>query len=249
MKLTAFSPWRDATMSASGSRTAPDARPTAFDQVLRVMEKGMWSGAKAGAMSEDPKLAPQRRAPAGRDDSAPAFDPRSDARSPSADNVSEPHGYVSVASARVEVEPHAPGTGPEMLDRDGANAMRSAVWPIVVGTSSFAPSGSTVHEVLSRDHAIPHRVPRTASPAASIAARAANAGSAPTPYRLTVMTGEAGVSVALRINLGNANVDETEALTQHARDELRRAMPRAVRLTVNGVEHIPTTSQGIAHGY
>ncbi|MGF6415806.1 hypothetical protein [Paraburkholderia sp. MM5482-R1] len=257
MKLTVFPTWRNAPMSTASS-PKPDARHAAFDQVLRVMEKVMWSGAKAGALNEDPTPARQRRTPAERYDNAPAFDARSYARDRSVDHASEPRGCASARSARIDAESHARDTEPALPDHDGAHAGHVTGSPVTVASSSFSASGSTVHDALSREQAVPYRAARITSSAASIASRAAkaantesgaSAGSAPTPYRLTVMTGEAGVSIALRINHAITNADEPDARAQRALDELRRAVPRAVRVVVNGVEHFPTTSQGIAHGH
>jgi hypothetical protein len=81
----------------------------------------------------------------------------------------------------------------------------------------------------------------------STAARSMNSESASAPYRLTIMNGAAGVSIALRISAAHA--DDVETLTQNALDELDSHDARSVRLIVNGVEHIPTSSQGIPHGY
>ncbi|MBC8731557.1 hypothetical protein [Paraburkholderia sp. UCT2] len=254
MKLTVFPTWRNAPMSTASS-PKPDARHAAFDQVLRVMEKVMWPGAKAGAMSENPAPARQLRTPAERYDHAPAFDARCCARDRSVDHASEPRGCASARSVRIDVESHARDTEPALPDHDGAHAEHVTRSPITVASSSFSASGSTVHDALSREQAVPYRAARITSSAAPIASRAANtesgasAGSAPAPYRLTVMTGEAGVSIALRINHAITNADEPDARAQRALDELRRAVPRAVRVVVNGVEHISTTSQGIAHGH
>ncbi|OLL30870.1 hypothetical protein BTH42_14950 [Burkholderia sp. SRS-W-2-2016] len=61
------------------------------------------------------------------------------------------------------------------------------------------------------------------------------------------MTGEAGMSIALRINA--TTDDELEALSRRALDELAPGTTRAARLIVNGVEQIPTHLQGTAHGH
>ncbi|MXN79991.1 hypothetical protein GR157_35425 [Burkholderia sp. 4701] len=217
-----------------------DGAPSAFAQTLRRLERDMWQGAAAGPAPG----VQMSRPPAALRGSTPAAPPlvRTTNSSPA---IRAPLGTTTLQ----------PGTGDRTRAQLGAVA---ADGPKRTSNRQFQPArDDTPPDVARQSHATSAAAFHGSRPAADlqsahVAARrarislpdiAAPAASVP-PCRLSVLTGEAGVSVAIRA----AGIDDA-TLAQRALAELRRLGLPDVRLFINGRLFIATNPlPGGTHG-
>lgn len=218
-----------------------DGAPSAFAQTLRRLERDMWQGAAAGP-------APRvhlSRPPAALRGSPPAA-PSLVRTTRSSPAIRAPLGATALQ----------PGTGDRARAQLGTVA---ADGPKRTSTRQFQPTGNDAPPVtLARQFPAPSAAAlRGARPAAdlqsapvtaqrariSLSDIAAQAAPVP-PCRLSVLTGEAGVSVAIRA----AGIDDA-TLAQRTLAELHRLGLPDARLFINGRLFIATNPfPGGTHG-
>ncbi|MDY7804538.1 hypothetical protein U0E23_19020 [Burkholderia stagnalis] len=218
-----------------------DGAPSAFAQTLRRLERDMWQGAAAGPAQRVHISHP----PAPRRGSTPV------APSLVRTTRSSPAIQASLGTTAPQ-----PGTGDRAHTQLGTMA---ADGPKRTSNRQFQPTGNDAPPVtLARQFpAMSAAAFRDSRPAADlqwahVAARrarislsdiAAPAASVP-PCRLSVLTGEAGVSVAIRA----AGIDDA-TLAQRTLAELRRLGLPDARLFINGRLFIATNPlPGETHG-
>lgn len=253
MNVDSSSMRRDPFASNNDARNAPDTSRPAFEQVLRVMEKNMWPGAKAGRMTGDQLPGQTRPGASTSFGGLSAFDADAEttARNDSVANAGKSNAIAASSSSVRCRELRSPAT---MAAQRSANVLAQPdIESHVIEFKALSQLATVQNRTaLPEDRSMPQllspalQTAITPSPI-SPAAMPMNRESASAPYRLTIMNGAAGVSIALRVSAAHA--DDVETLTQNALDELDSHGARGVRLIVNGVEYIPTSSRGIPHGY
>ncbi|HEF5875111.1 TPA: hypothetical protein SAY52_005803 [Burkholderia cenocepacia] len=227
----------------SGDATIPprhrDGAPSAFAQTLRRLERDMWQAAAAGHTRSTPDrtaspLAARPILPAIAPDPARCRSPVSATASQSSidHRASARHDATTAA-------PVAPGSGQHRQVRLGGRAPSSSntlAPPLPISSAHGARSVASIATSLS--------APATSRPphihAGDIAPRPASG----LHYRLGVLTGEAGLSIAVRA----AGIEDS-ILAQRAFAELRRLGVSAPRLFINGRLFIETHRlSGETHG-
>lgn len=218
-----------------------DGSPSAFAQTLSRLERDMWQGATAGPAPRVRMSRPLAALPGSR---------------PAAPPPVRPAEAAQVIRVPIEITTLQPGPG-----------CRTHAQPGTVATERSAPTSSpplraagndAPPDILARPlpatstaalyRAIPAPDPEPAHaagqrPRVFAPDAAAQAASVP-PCRLSVLTGEAGISVAIRA----AGIDDA-ALAQRAFAELRRLGLPDARLFINGRLFIATNPlPGGTHG-
>ncbi|CAD6549096.1 hypothetical protein [Paraburkholderia metrosideri] len=252
MKVDSSSVGRDMGVSSDGARIASGRTRPAFEQVLRAMEKDMWPGAKAGRMTGDPL--PGQTQPNAKKGVASVVALNADASAGARNAFVASAGKLDAATTSLNAAPRSgsrlPPTSAAQHSGSGAQPDAEAVLTVFETPSPLTPSQSRTVSTESRVTHPPSAstsTPRFMHSPVSPALMSLNADGTAAPYRLTVMNGAGGVSVALRVSAARA--DELDTLTQRALDELDSHGARGVRLIVNGVEPVPTSLRGLPHAY
>ncbi|MDR6411316.1 hypothetical protein [Paraburkholderia terricola] len=241
MKIALPNAWAGPSGPRAGARAAPEGKPAAFQQVLRVMEKEMWPGAEPGQMTGDRLPEPSARHAANSGNAQAASAARPDV------------GAGAAALGRNRTPPASSPSFTACVADSPAFALSAQ--PLRASTYAFSttqtpapvtPDAPRIPAPLAGPHSPPTTLdlPASRAPVVRPVERfpALTSASGTPPYRVTVMTGASGVSIALRVN--NASADELESLKQNALAEAR-----GVRLVVNGIDQTPTPSRGTSHGY
>ncbi|KGB98461.1 hypothetical protein [Burkholderia cepacia] len=241
MKIVSLTvrPEQAAGSSASSNIHTSDS----FHQLLRDMEKGMWDGARPGRMTGDTLPSTTRR----------VADIRNSQQANTPDGKPPANPDVTRSNTTLCSDVTPPGRAPasriatsssfEPIRRTPALALP----PVVATTSVFLTVPSSQH---SRERVTASAEPRRddsvfipSSPQPDSVTVAGNGA----PFRVTVMNGTYGPSVAIR--LYGSSCDDIDALSEHALAELRRQGITDARIVVNGTALAQSASPGANHGH
>ncbi|KVT78327.1 hypothetical protein WK59_24880 [Burkholderia ubonensis] len=199
-----------------------DGAPSAFAQTLRRLERDMWQGATAGPALQarmSRPLAPLRASPppvrasdAVRTVRAPFG--TAAPRPPAGHHAHEQHGTATAADPAHTSSRRPPATGGD-APPDGLARPLPATAATTICRAQPAPDPQPAHAA-GRRARVPE--PDAAAYAASLS-----------PCRLSLLTGTAGISIAIRA----AGIDDA-ALAQRTFAELRRVGVSDARLFING---------------
>lgn len=231
----------DGVPAEIAAATRRDGAPSAFAQTLRQLERDMWRGAVAGNTPQAQKsrpLAPLRGSSPAAPASVHAADSSPAIRAAVETTALQPGtGHRTHAQPGSVVSDRPTHTPSRTLPSIGADAQPDTLARPLAATSTAAfyrarptPDPQPAHVASQRACA---SEPGAAAPAAAVP-----------PCTLSVLTGEAGISVAIRAT----GIDDA-TLAQRTFAELRRLGLPDARLFINGRLFIATNPlPGGTHG-
>ncbi|TKC89455.1 hypothetical protein FAZ69_11020 [Trinickia terrae] len=235
MKIATQSVVQPQTSQPGYAPVSNGGTPAAFSQTLRSLEKEMWPAAAAGRM--DTMKLPTRGSGSHNGEACAKTDA-----------FSAPAETTSVSGRALQPYEGAASTGAsKWLD---STTTASVAVAFRVPDSTLAGHVPSVHP-LAPAPAAEDTTPVGAAPSERTSARAAtpteqSAPDATAPFRVSLLAGAQGPTVALRLN--SLAGTGTTALSQRVYAELRRQGIHAARVVINGVAAHPIHLQGEPHG-
>ncbi|WP_321945822.1 hypothetical protein [Paraburkholderia sp. J10-1] len=225
------------THIAAGNAARGNSAPAkdSFQQTLCGMERDMWPGAKAG----DLPCVPAERIASALPASRVGSDLWHSHFAPAASSHQTPAMAAQRQSLSYRLEPAGVVDDLDTATLSHARADGATAVP-VDGSPAVAPAMATHVEPFTPAHGI-ESGDAHACISSDAAARVAGSPATQTSSSATLLSGEAGLSLVMRINAPSQQ--ERDIVSRLALDTLRRQGVRPARVLVNGVEHFKHEGQ------